>query len=50
MFAGFTQVRKVVAEMKYLIDKEMYPTNHTAYIREYNDSIKRLADKIRSGT
>ena len=33
-----------------LVEQDLYPTNHTAYLREYNSCIKRLADKIRSGT
>ena len=37
-------------ECAKLVEQDMYPTNHTAYLREYNDSIKVRAKKIRSGT
>lgn len=37
-------------ECAKLVEQDLYPTNHTAYLREYNDSIKVLAKKIRSGT
>ena len=37
-------------ECAKVVEQDLYPTEDTEYIRQYNYSIKVLAEKIRSGT